>query len=480
MDFPAQDVQPNSPHHNENGEGRISETLMEEVTVGYKPVMPLESLWLSGTDMPQITLRRDLEYMQFHPIVINSLEYYKSGISGAEFWGGPDSSNPDNEQGKPISLNPQVSQFVLAHVERFWQRGVPLLQEGGYPYGWCPGEHIYKETNGMLTWSHLKNFHPNDGFILSYKYEPVGVRVKGIRGKAPIDMWLGEKTIPAKGCWYAHRPRFNQHYGRSQLIGAWLPWRMLGWRDGIDQVINAAVYRAGYKGPKVRYPPGHSAPTARQGVTATQTDGGGLSRRENRDVARQIGEYAKAGASTSLSSEVWPGSSVYKWDIEFPDHVMDVRPLIDAARWAEDRVMLGIGVPPELIRASGTGSGYSGRSVPREAFLNQQQRIADAMLQMFVEQVLKPLVLWNFGEVPFDIQCKPLLKTMVDDKQGTLSGQNGSGSGSPDNLNRSQAMKDSWEKRKIGQPVEQSQPSTPLSISSKVLSIVQKVMGRAA
>ena len=92
-----------------------------------------------------------------------------------------------------------MSEFVLAHVERFWQRGVPLLQEG-YAYGWMPGEHIYKEVNGMLVWSHLKDFHPNDAFILTLKYQPIGVRIKNIREKQPVDLWFASGSIPAKAC----------------------------------------------------------------------------------------------------------------------------------------------------------------------------------------------------------------------------------------------------------------------------------------
>ena len=43
----------------------IASVLEDEVTVGYRPVLPLESMWLAGTgDMPQITLRRDIEFMQ--------------------------------------------------------------------------------------------------------------------------------------------------------------------------------------------------------------------------------------------------------------------------------------------------------------------------------------------------------------------------------------------------------------------------------
>ncbi len=416
-------------------------------------MVPLEQMWIGGGDMPQITLRRDIEFMQFHPIVSSSLDYYRAGISGAEFWGGPDNANPDNAGGKPISPDPRVAEFVLAHVERFWQRGVPLLQEGGYTYGWAGGEHIYKEVGGLMVWSHLKDFHPNDCFILTgavstpIAYHPLGARVKGLRGRPPVEMWFAEGHIPAKAAWYAHRPRFGQFYGRSQLTGAWRAWRRLGWRDGVEQVIDAAVYRAGYQGPVVGFPPGHSAPTARQGVPATTQDGGGLSRRENRDVARQILEWMKAGAGVAISSEQYPPTQGGgpKWNVDFPDHVMDVRPLVDTARYLEEQIILGIGVPPELIRSGGTGSGYSGRSIPREAFLDQQQRIADRMLQIFVEQVVRPLVLWNFGDVPFEVSCKSLLKSQADDKSA------GGAEGGVD-PKRSQAAKKAWEIRKQSDP----------------------------
>lgn len=418
-------------HLNGTGESRIAESLQDDMSHGYKPQIPLEALWSSGGgDAPQITLRRDLEFMQMHPVVSSAIEYYKSGISGAEFWGGPTpGADYDTDKGRPISPDSRVSQFVLAHAERFWQRGMPLFQEG-YIYGWAPGEHIYKESSGMLVWSHLKSFHPSDGYVLTYNHQTVGIRVKNIRDDVfnpkpklgaggSIDLWFAAGHVPAKAGWYPHRPRFSQLYGRSQLIGGWRPWRRLGWRDGIEQVIDAAVYRAGYKGPVVRHPQ-EDMQTAQTGIPATRTDGAGHPRRPARDVARQIVEWAKAGAGFTLSSAQYPPAQGggNKWDIEWPDHVMDVRPLIEAAKYLEDQIMLGIGVPPELVKAGGTGSGYSGRSIPREAFLDGQQHIADAMLQIFVEQVIRPLVIWNFGDIPFNIQVKPLLKSQTQNKQG--------------------------------------------------------------
>ncbi len=465
----------------------ISERLQDELTIGYRPVLPLESMWLGGTDMPQITLRRDIELMQYHPIVITALEYYKSGIAGAEFWGGPDHANSMNEQGKPVSLDPKVSMFVMAQVERFWQRAIPIIQEGGYMYGWCPGEHVYKEVNRLLCWSHLKTFHPNDGFILTLDYQPIGVRIKNIRAKQPVDMWLGSETIPAKAFWYAHRPRFNQHYGRTQFLGGWRAWRRLGFRDALEQIIDAASYRAGYCGPIVYYPPGHTAPTAQIGISATRVDAQGSLRRENRDIARQYSEWAKAGASFALSSECYPDTQGggKKWEVVWPEHVMDVGPLIKQAEYLENQILLGMGVPPELVRPGGTGSGYSGRSVPREAFLDGQQKIADAMLQNFVEQVLKPLVLWNFGPVPFDVQCKSLLKAQSENKTGM--DQNAQGPEAKGNPHHAQNNPTSNPKPAGGikpqQPApQQDKPQQVMSLENtdpKVTDIVRRVLQKS-
>lgn len=454
-------------------EGALADVLVEEATVGYKPTIPLESMWADGSDHPVVTLRRDLEFMQLHPIVLIALEYYKSGIAGAKFWGGPDTANPDNPSGKPISPDPRVAAFVLAHVERFWNRGVSPLQDGGYVYGWAAGEHVYRDVNGLMCWSHLKDFHPSDASILTLGYAPIGVRVKNIRGKEPVDLWFAEGRVPAKAAWYAHRARFNQFYGRSQLLGAWRPWRRLGWRDAVEQVIDAAVYRAGYKGPVVRHPP-EDMQTAQQGVPAARLDAAGNPRRSARDVARQIVEWAKAGAGFTLSSAKYPEAAGggNKWDIEWPDHVMDVRPLIEAARYLEDQIMLGIGVPPELVKAGGTGSGYSGRSIPREAFLDGQQKVADAMLHKFVEQVIRPLVLWNYGDVPFEVCAKSLLESQAEDKQGEQDGQSGASG---------QQQAPATQPPEAAKPPDQQPPAAPaMSLDAatrdKVLGIVRQII----
>ncbi len=110
------------------------------------------------------------------------------------------------------------------------------------------------------------------------------------------------------------------------------------------------------------------------------------------------------------------------------------------------------------------------------------------MLQIFVEQVLRPLVLWNFGDMPFEVSCKSLLKTQAGDKLGDDKVGDGSGRG---DFNRSQAMKDYWARRKANEGTISSEQqgagataTTALSLdpatSGRILSIVRRVLCRGA
>src|SRR5580704_6783408 len=182
----------------------ITALLEEPLTEGYTPSLPLWASYLTDT-LPQIWLLRDLELMMIHPIVSNALEYFKSGIAGAEFWGGPNLQDPNDPIGRPICADsPEVDQFVRDQCTVYWDRGVPQLQ-GGYEYGWIGAENIY-ENDGVLKWKNLLHFAPRDTFPLTMDQEFVGVRIKGIKksGKGAVDLWSATEDVPAKGLWYAH------------------------------------------------------------------------------------------------------------------------------------------------------------------------------------------------------------------------------------------------------------------------------------
>jgi hypothetical protein len=378
---------------------RMAEVLTSEpLTTGYKATIPLDTIWgLDGS--PWFWFRRDIENMLTHPIVLNALNNYKAGIAGAEF---------DCKSESDV-----VTKFCLEQVQRYWDIGVPQLQ-GGYDYGWIGAENLYDDVDGLLSWNGMNHFSPADTFLLTQGSIPVGVRVKHVKDKGPVDLWMASGSVPSKAMWYAHNPRWNLFYGQSQLFGAWRPWRRLAWKDGAESTIDMGVYRHAFAGPIVYYPE-EDLQGPNPGSGNTTLDSNGNPRRFARDMARQMAEQLKTGAGVGFPSTCYPdgaaGAGKKKWEIELPKSVLNVAPLVEYINYLIDQIYRGVGVPPELIQAAETGSGYSGRRIPLEAFLDSQQHIGDRFLRLFVEEVLRPLVLWNFGPVKFDIKLRRLIET---------------------------------------------------------------------
>lgn len=426
--------------HVETSSQEVMADLEAQLTSGYRASLPIDGMF--GADgVPMMTWTRDIEYMLRHPVVRQALGYFKGGVAGAEFWGGPNPDDPEDEQGLPVCPeNDQVGRFIKEQCERFWDRGVPHIQSS-YEYGWIGCENIYDRSSGILKWDGLFALSPRDTFLLTQDFKPVGVRVKNVQNSdRTVDLWMAGENVPAKGLWYAHQPRYNSFYGQSQLIGSWRPWRRAAWKDGAESVLDMACYRFGVGFVTARYP-NEDLQGPNPGAPNTTLDSQGNPRRFARDIMRQLGEQAKAGAVIGLSSKR-DASGNYVYDLEWPTGTLaGLNNLIDYLTHLYNQITQGIGVPPELLEAAESGSGYSGRRIPLEAFLANQQQIADAMLKMFVDQVLKPMIRYNFGDVKWNVQVKSLIKTR------TKAAQAGQGI----DQNRSEAAKQAWATRRAGQ-----------------------------
>jgi hypothetical protein len=395
------------------------------LTEGYRPTLPLWATWTTDT-IPQFYLMRDVELMMIHPVVLSSLNFYKSGLYGAEFWGGPQEGNPN---GKPISDSPEVSQFVQEHCQRYWDRGVPMVQ-GGYEYGWIACEPCYT-SGAYLEWDYFVQFSPRDVYLLTRNSKPLGVQVKQIyaalgdetKAQGSVDLFFASSNVPAKGIWYAHNPRYSQFYGQSQLLGAWRPWRRLAWKDGAEGNLDLGVYR--YLVPMflIKYP-NEDLQVSGTSFPGTSLDSQGNPRKSARDFARMMAEYLKSGASAGLPSEKYPSElgGGDKWAAEMFKVDVNIDGGITYIKHLWDQIRFGVGVPPELIESADVGSGYSGRAIPLESFIMAQQRHADALLLLFVNQILKPLVRWNFGEIQWDVKVRPLLETKRKAQKGESPG----------------------------------------------------------
>jgi len=374
----------------------------EPLTLGYRPRLPVTSFWNRG-GQHVTNILPDIEAMLLHPKVALPLAYYRAGIASAKF--------------KIKASSSQVGEFVQKQISRFWERSLSQAQNS-YDYGWIGGEPSYCDEQGLLQYDSLIDFFPLDVWVRTEKQQYRGISVQNVEGaQGKVHLW-GPGRWPSKAFWFAHNRRFHRWYGRTQLLGAWRPWRRLAYPDGGEEVIDGGFYRFAYRGPTMRYP-----------VKAFRRNDGTTDFDAAREKARQWTEQAKAGISTAL-----PGTrddrGEYEWQYEWPDHVLDVGPLIGYSDYLEKQISCGIGVPPELLEASETGSGYSGRKVPLIGFYAGQLKNARAIVWAWSVQLGKPMVAWNYGpEAWFEIEVELTIPEIMNGEEGP--GQGGPPPGRP-------------------------------------------------
>lgn len=356
---------------------------------GYRPQTPISFFTGQGNQLPPLHLfYQELEAMRVHPDVSIALNYYKSGIVGAEF--------------DIRAKSPAIEEYVREQLRRLWAASLAKVQEA-YDWGWCGGQIMYRRNDdGRLAFDCVRTYHARDVLVLRRGSQYMGVRVNNAADSGPVDLW-GPSVGLAKGFWYAHNAQHGEFFGRSQLLGAWRPWRRLAWQDGGEDVIDIAVYRFGVRGVICGYPPDSPTfdPSKRDPRNPT-----------NQEKARFIAESFKAGASLSMPTTQYQNGTP-QWTLQVPggSEQLNVDSLINYTGSLEKKISMGIGVPPELLQASETGSGYSGREIPLEAFYENQMTVARAIVNAAVEQIVRPLVVWNWGPeyCEFDVEVLPLL-----------------------------------------------------------------------
>lgn len=323
---------------------------------------------------------RDVEWMLSHPDVIIPYGMYLSAISTVKF---------KVKAGKE-------EHAAEAHdiLTRLWTQHFKHLQRR-CDYGWIGFEVDYDVERGWIDFASLIDLFPLDCFALSVRGEYRGFRLKGSTGSivganlsaGVVDLW-GPGKWPSKGLWLTHDRRWNRFYGRSQLHGAWRPWRRLAGRDMAEDVIDGAVYRRAYQGPTIRYP-----------ETAFRRLGGGeLDLEAARNEALLMSQNLKAGGSLALPN-TRDANGNYLWEVEWTDsNLTNLDALLSYEDNLQKQISRGVGVPPELFEASQTGSGYSGRIIPLQGFYDGQTQNARDLVRQLVEQVVEPILRWNHGD----------------------------------------------------------------------------------
>jgi len=304
--------------------------------------------------------------------------------------------------------NLALKDFLNRQLSRFKQNSLNIALRC-MDYGYLGCEVLYRSVENLLQFDKLKFLHPHNTRVVTRQGNYVGLEVTRV-GRVDTALYIGRP----KSFWTVHNPDAHIWYGRSRLRGAFLAWHEI-WSDhGYRDQRRIWFYKNAYAGPKVGYPPG-STPSEEPGQPPL----------DHRVVAQEMVDKMVSG--TGVTYPVIGTSPQGGWIIEDPKPIPIPEGLMEYGDQLRDEIWEGMGIPPEVARAEGTGA-FAGRRVPQQAFYSVLQEILQQIITDFDEQVLLPMVRMNFGTgQSYEIECFGLLQDEEMAKEGVENGQQGGG-----------------------------------------------------
>lgn len=367
---------------------------------------------------------RDVESMRRDAQVSLCIGYRKAPVHTAEF--------------DYAANSPAVKKFIEETTKRFWRKSLPVALES-VDYGYCGSEALYKLDSSGPSFDKLKPLLPWDvrPYTKAGQLDSVRVMSAGSRGQQGkqrsqglVELKAATPKVPAKGVWFVHNQSsgmYNQWFGLSEYAPAWNPWRWKTMPDGAQDIIGKWYYRFAYSGMTIKHPnTSYRDPTTGAEIPA-------------QDYARQIGEWAKTGANFTLPSDT-DGDGHALWEIVNyakveGDGGKNVIDYVNA--YLDVQIQRGLNIPDELITHQGNTGGYSRSQISLTAFLVYCEQILHAILEAFVDQILRPLVFLRFGpRAKFTVTPKPLVPPdqeaaksagAANPMAGLMGGQQGQG-----------------------------------------------------
>lgn len=289
--------------------------------------------------------------------------------------------------------NVQVKEFLARQINRFWRTSAAVSLRC-LDYGYLGCEVLYHGKDNRLQFDKLKFLHPHTTRVVTRKGEMVGMEVSrcGSSGKVYL--------ARPKCFWTVHQRDQHPWYGRSMLRGAFMAWHEVWSSHGYRDQRRLWFYKNAYAGPRIGYPPGSSP-----------SDIEGMPPKPNRLIAQEILDKMVSGSGC-----VYPTGGA--WEFEDAKPISIPEGLLEYGDQLRDEIWEGMGVPPEVARAEGTGA-YAGRRIPQQAFYSVLQEIVQDLVTDLDDQILRPLVVMNFGSagLDYEVQCFGLLRTTPQEEK---------------------------------------------------------------
>ena len=320
---------------------------------------------------------------------------------------------------KVAATDPRVARFVDATLRRAWGRHLPRLLSRYSEYGFAAAGAEFVRKRGLVRLDKLTVADAADVRPLAWAKGP---RRGFPAGFAFTGAGAGGRVLAPHAVWFAGRREYGEWYDRPVLAGAYEPWAEKRGRGGAVQSRQKWFRKNAYSGGTVRHPDGVS------NLGSDETP----EHVNNQDIARQMLDYAEAGSGFTLPNTRDPADpSAYAWTFEPPKGNPDVAGVRDYPKDLDREILVGMGIPPEVLEASEVGSGWSGRLVPLLAFYGGIDELVGPVVECFDRGFLRFLVRVNFGPAA-DYEVEPVSLVEQVKQAGQAKPGGGPAGGGPD------------------------------------------------
>ncbi len=358
-------------------------------TAGYRAnplVNSLVGMWLDGR--PPFTWL-EAERMRMDPQVQMGLRILRAPLYGATWTVEADSAKVERWVQKQSE---HVYRKMLPSVVRFFTHGV----DGGELCYAAKRVGPGRSGPHRIHFKEYLNVHPRD--MQPYTHPRAGLVslvVKNVEG-------AGNLVLDRRHAfWFKGEAEYGAWWGRSRIAGAYQPWFDKGARFGANDMLRLFYRKMAFRGPQLRYPGGSTdqgTPDSPNFVS-------------NQDIARELVEKFETGGVLAFPSVMDDkGNDLWRW--EDPKAFSDLAGLQDYKKMLDRDILVGLGIPPELVDAATVGSGYSGRAIPAQVFFTSMDETVSIILEAIDRQVLRWLVKANFGPCGYTIKPNSLAKQL--------------------------------------------------------------------
>ncbi len=299
---------------------------------------------------------------------------------------------------------PDMVRFVQAQWDRIWgTAGHQLLR--AKLFGFQPFEVVYRLADrgqfaGLVEFQQLLDRPAGSVRLLVSGEEPVGFVLKqssGMASKTNGSPRHETQVLAPRALVATFDAECGNPYGCALLARAYPAWYEKWMEGGVKQTMRLRMIKDAYIGDIFWYPPDRKVQTVDGKEVAW------------RDIARDIVESRMSGGALTLP--LLRDKDGHKLiDYTPPQGVTGITSIFMWKKDVDLEIWKALEVPPEIIQASTSGSGFSGRWIPFVVALSAFHMELAELIRCVDRDILRPLTRLNFAAEPrYDIRPKSLV-----------------------------------------------------------------------